>query len=158
MKSTKSLKVYGEVKIKVREQLNGSSCVNHIFIKNLETRALKTNLIKALVPSLQAQCHPVGSIQIGSGIEAPTLEDVALSNSLLTKNLEESEVDESNSQKVNLTFQKITLDELNGETLTELGLFSNEETPTLFARVLINPPIQKDDTKELTFIWSIQVL
>lgn len=43
---------------------------------------------------------------------------------------------------------------LNGNTLTEVGLFFGPSGPPMFARALIVPPYAKDASKALTFQWA----
>lgn len=44
---------------------------------------------------------------------------------------------------------------LNGSTLQEAGLFNAASGPTMFARYIIDPPIVKDMSVAVTFVWTI---
>lgn len=96
---------------------------------------------------------PVGITHFGIGTDATAAADgdVALGNEVLREAL--TQYVSSPSALTIKYFLSST--RLNGQTLREAGLFNAETGPTLFARYVLSPEIEKDNSLVFTFGWVI---
>jgi len=89
---------------------------------------------------------------VGSGTNTPDASDTELQTELLRKTFS-VQTNPSTGKK----HWEIIIDfsELNGETLTEVGVFEDPETGIMFLRKLLSPSIEKTSDKKVTLIVEV---
>jgi len=91
---------------------------------------------------------------VGIGTNTPQVSDTALQTEKLRKNF--SVITCPSTGKLHLEFV-VDYSELNGETLTEVGVFNDPVGGTMLLRKLLDPPIEKTSDKKPTIIIEVAI-
>jgi len=91
---------------------------------------------------------------IGTGTNTPQASDTELQTEKLRKLF--SVMSNPSTGKAHFEFV-IDWTELNGETLTEVGIFNDPETGTMLLRKLLSPAIVKSSDKKPTIIVEVTI-
>lgn len=142
--------VKGIVTFRVLDENN--DVVRTVTHDNLVTDAGKNYFVKKIIEDPSIVGSAISNIAVGDGTTAPDTSDTSLENEVARLNISFI----SANDNVGEFFTTIAQAVATG-TISEAGLYTNDDSPILVSRIVLNTPFTKLENESIQISWRFKI-
>lgn len=145
-----SIDIQGIVTLDITDE--HGNLIRRIVDNNLVTTAGKAYLIKKIVTDPTIAGTIISDIAFGDGSTTPDVSDTALASEVARVSIGSI----ADTENVGVFLASLETGVATG-LITEAGLYTNEDTPTLVSRIEFSVPFTKQSNEAIQVSWRIKL-